>query len=303
MTNEIQHRPDIQQGEIILYQPDETVRLEVRLEDDTVWLNQQQMADLFGTNRQAITKHLKNIYSVNELKKTSTCSILELVRQEGTRKVTRKIEFYNLDVIISVGFRVNTKRGIEFRTWANRVLKDHLLRGYSINLQMRQLSQKMDEQQCEIQKIEHTLADHQQKIDFFVRTNQQPVEGVLFEGQIFDAYKLVEQLVKSAKQEVILIDNYIDATIFDLLERRGQSVSATIYTEHVGQQLQHLQQLNQQQYGRRIEVRQYSSRFHDRFLIIDEDLYHFGASFKDLGKRLFAFDKMGIDKSVILSQL
>ena len=303
MTNEIQHRTDIQQGEIILYQPDETVRLEVRLEDDTVWLNQQQMADLFGTNRQAITKHLKNIYSVNELKKTSTCSILELVRQEGTRKVTRKIEFYNLDVIISVGFRVNTKRGIEFRTWANRVLKDHLLRGYSINLQMRQLSQKMDEQQCEIQKIEHTLADHQQKIDFFVRTNQQPVEGVLFEGQIFDAYKLVEQLVKSAKQEVILIDNYIDATIFDLLERRGQSVSATIYTEHVGQQLQHLQQLNQQQYGRRIEVRQYSSRFHDRFLIIDEDLYHFGASFKDLGKRLFAFDKMGIDKSVILSQL
>ena len=168
---------------------------------------------------------------------------------------------------------------------------------------MRQLSQKMDEQQCEIQKIEHTLADHQQKIDFFVRTNQQPVEGILFEGQIFDAYKLVEQLVKSAKQEVILIDNYIDATIFDLLERRGQSVSATIYTEHVGQQLQHLQQLNQQQYGRRIEVRQYSSRFHDRFLIIDEDLYHFGASFKDLGKRLFAFDKMGIDKSVILSQL
>ena len=303
MMTEIQHRTDIQQGEIILYQPDETVRLEVRLEDDTVWLNQQQMADLFGTNRQAITKHLKNIYSVNELKKTSTCSILELVRQEGTRKVTRKIEFYNLDVIISVGFRVNTKRGIEFRTWANRVLKDHLLRGYSINLQMRQLSQKMDEQQCEIQKIEHTLADHQQKIDFFVRTNQQPVEGVLFEGQIFDAYKLVEQLVKSAKQEVILIDNYIDATIFDLLERRGQNVCATIYTEHVGQQLQHLQQLNQQQYGRRIEVRQYSSRFHDRFLIIDEDLYHFGASFKDLGKRLFAFDKMGIDKSVILSQL
>lgn len=303
MMTEIQHRTDIQQGEIILYQPDETVRLEVRLEDDTVWLNQQQMADLFGTNRQAITKHLKNIYSVNELKKTSTCSILELVRQEGTRKVTRKIEFYNLDVIISVGFRVNTKRGIEFRTWANRVLKDHLLRGYSINLQMRQLSQKMDEQQCEIQKIEHTLADHQQKIDFFVRTNQPPVEGVLFEGQIFDAYKLVEQLVKSAKQEVILIDNYIDATIFDLLERRGQNVCATIYTEHVGQQLQHLQQLNQQQYGRRIEVRQYSSRFHDRFLIIDEDLYHFGASFKDLGKRLFAFDKMGIDKSVILSQL
>ena len=168
---------------------------------------------------------------------------------------------------------------------------------------MRQLSQKMDEQQCEIQKIEHTLADHQQKIDFFVRTNQQPVEGVLFEGQIFDAYKLVEQLVKSAKQAIILIDNYIDATIFGLLEERGQSVSATIYTEHVGQPLLHLQQLNQQQYGRRIEIRQYSSRFHDRFLITDDVLWHCGASFKDLGRKLFAIDRMGIDKSVILSQL
>ena len=147
------------------------------------------------------------------------------------------------------------------------------------------------------------LKDHQEKIDFFVRTNQPPVEGVLFEGQIFDAYKLVEALVKSAKREIILIDNYIDASVFDLLEKRGQGVDATIYTEHVGQSLQHLQQLNQQQYGRRIELREYNSRFHDRFLILDDSLYHFGASFKDLGRRLFAFELMGIDKNVILNQL
>ena len=295
------------QGEIILYQPDETIRLEVRMEDDTVWLNQAQMGELFGTNRQAITKHLQNIYESEELKKDATSSILEQVRQEGKRTVKRKIEYYNLDVIISVGFRVNTKRGIDFRIWANSVLKDYMLRGYAVNMQLKQLKRCIDDhiqtEQQRFERIESTLSDHQEKIDFFVRTNQPPVEGVLFEGQIFDAYKLVEALVKSAKREIILIDNYVDATVFDLLEKREQGVDATIYTEHVGQSLQHLQQLNQQQYRRRIEVKEYNNRFHDRFLVLDDALYHFGASFKDLGKRLFAFELMGIDKEMILNQL
>jgi len=307
MTQDIQAIQYYQQGEIILYHPDETVRLEVRLEGDTVWLNQAQMGELFGTNRQAITKHLQNIYDYGELKKEATSSILELVRQEGKRTVKRKIEYYNLDAIISVGFRVNTKRGIEFRQWANRVLRDYMLRGYAVNIQLKQIKQRIDDhiqtEQKRFEQIESTLSDHQEKIDFFVRTNQPPVEGVLFEGQIFDAYKLVEALVKSAQREIVLIDNYIDATIFDLLEKREQGVDATIYTEHVGQSLTHLQQLNQQQYGRRIEVKEYNSRFHDRFLILDDNLYHFGASFKDLGKRLFAFELMGIDKNMILSQL
>ena len=298
MTNDIQtaQHDGPQQGEIILYQPDETVRLEVRLEDDTVWLNQAQMGELFGTNRQAITKHLQNIYDSEELKKESTSSILELVRREGSRNVRRKIEFYNLDAIISVGFRVNTKRGIEFRQWANRVLKEYLLRGHVVNSRIMALEQRVEEQGSLLKEV-------QQKIDFFVRTSLPPVEGVLFEGQIFDAYKLVETLIKSAQREIILIDNYIDATVFDLLEKRDQGVDATIYTEHVGQPLIHLQQLNQQQYGRKVEVREYNNRFHDRFLILDDSLYHFGASFKDLGRRLFAFELMGIDKSVILSQL
>jgi hypothetical protein len=302
MTDEILHQKS-QQGEIILYQPDETVRLEVRLEDDTVWLTQAQMAELFQTTKNNITLHIGNVYKEKELSTISTSKESLLVQMEGNRQVTRKRNLYNLDVIISVGYRVKSQRGTQFRQWANQVIKDHLLRGYSVNYQIHQLEQKIECQQTALQDIRHTLNDHQEKIDFFVRTNQSPVEGVLFEGQIFDAYKLVEALIKSAKREIILIDNYIDASIFDLLEKREQGVDATIYTEHVGQSLIHLQQLNQQQYGRRIEVKEYNSRFHDRFLILDDALYHFGASFKDLGKRLFAFELMGIDKNIILNQL
>ena len=301
MTNEMMEQ-HTNQGEIVMYQPDETIRLEVRLENDTVWLNRQQLSELFGRDVKTIGKHINNALK-EELRKVSTVAKFAIVQMEGGRKVTRTIEFYNLDV----GYRVKSEKGIEFRIWANKVIKDFLLRGYAFNQQLLRIEQRIDArfdaQQSQIRKIESTLSDHQQKIDFFVRTNQPPVEGVLFEGQIFDAYKLVEALVKSAKREIILIDNYVDATVFDLLEKREQGVDATIYTEHVGQSLQHLQQLNQQQYRRRVEVKEYNNRFHDRFLILDDALYHFGASFKDLGKRLFAFEQMGIDKEIILNQL
>ena len=294
-------------GEIILYQPDETVRLEVHLEGETVWLTQQQIIELFQSSKANISEHISNIYEQGELAYEATVRNFRTVQKEGNRMVSRVLTYYNLDTIISVGFRVNAKRGIRFRQWANGVIKNYLLHGFAVNQQLRYLEQRIDArfdaQQNQIRVIESTLSDHQEKINFFVRTNQSPVEGVLFEGQIFDAYKLVEALIKSAKREIILIDNYIDATIFDLLEKREQGVDATIYTEHAGQSLQHLQQLYQQQYGRNIEVKEYNSRFHDRFLILDEALYHFGASFKDLGKRLFAFELMGIDKSIILSQL
>lgn len=295
------------QGEILLYQPDETIRLEVLMGNETVWLTQAQIIELFKSSKSNISEHIANIYEQGELEYEATVRNFRTVQKEGNRMVNRDMTYYNLDAIISIGFRVNAKRGIRFRQWANGVIKNYLLRGYAINQQLMRMEQridaKLDAQQSEILKIESTLADHQEKIDFFVRTNQPPVEGVLFEGQIFDAYKLVEALVKSAKREIILIDNYIDASIFDLLEKREQGVDATIYTEHVGQSLIHLQQLNQQQYGRRIEVKEYNSRFHDRFLILDDALYHFGASFKDLGKRLFAFELMGIDKNIILNQL
>lgn len=291
---------NIPHGEIILYQPDETVKLEVRLENDTVWLTQAQMADLFQTTRNNVTLHIGNIFKEGELMEQSVRKESLLTAADGKKYHTK---LYNLDVIISVGYRVKSQRGTKFRQWANQVIKDYLIRGYSVNYQIHQLEQKVDAQQNEIHNMKQTLREHQQQIEFFVRTNQPPVEGVLFEGQIFDAYKLVEALVKSAKQKIILIDNYVDASIFDLLEKRHTGVDATIYTEHISQSLQHLQLLNEQQYGRKIEVKKYNNRFHDRFLILDDDLYHFGASFKDLGRRLFAFERMGLDKSVILGQL
>ena len=254
-------------GEIVLYQPDETVRLEVHLEDETVWLTQAQIIELFQSSKANISEHIANIYEQGELVYGATVRNFRTVQKEGNRMVTRVRTYYNLDAIISIGFRVNAKRGIRFRQWANGVIKSYLLHGIAINQQLRHLEQrfdaKFDTRQSQIKKLESTLADHQEKIDFFVRTNQPPVEGVLFEGEIFDAYKLVEALIKSAKNEIILIDNYIDASIFDLLEKRNQGVDATIYTEHVGRSLTHLQQLNQQQYGRRIEVKEYNSRFHD----------------------------------------
>ena len=294
MTHDIDLQ-NSQQGEIILYQPDETVRLDVRLEDDTVWLTQAQMAELFQKDQSVIARHLGNVFREGELDENSNMQILH-----NTLSKYKPTKIYSLDVIISVGYRVKSKRGIQFRIWATSVLRDFLLRGYAASQRIEMLKENVDER---LFKHEIRIEAIEEKIDFFVRTNQPPVEGVLFEGQIFDAYKLVEALVKSAKREIVLIDNYIDASVFDLLEKRGQGVDATIYTEHVGQPLLHLQQLNQQQYHRRIEVREYDSRFHDRFLILDDHLYHFGASFKDLGKRLFAFELMGIDKNIILNQL
>ena len=277
-------------GEIVMYQPDETIRLEVRLEDETVWLTQQQIASLFLRERSVISRHINNVFKEGECDKESNVHFLHIANSD------KPVMYYSLDVIISVGYRVKSLNGTKFRRWANDVLKQYLLRGYAVNQRMFDIEQRVAEQGLEIKEL-------RKKVDFFVRSSLPPVEGVLFEGQIFDAYKLVEALIKSAKREIILIDNYIDASIFDLLEKREQGVDATVYTEHVGQSLLHLQQLNHQQYGRQINVRTYNSRFHDRFLILDDSLYHFGASFKDLGKRLFAFELMGIDKSVILSQL
>lgn len=270
-------------GEIILYQPDETTRLEVRLEGDTVWLSQAQMAELFGTGRQAITKHLQNIYECAELAKESTSSILELVRQEGKRKVKRKIEFYNLDAIISVGFRVNTKRGIEFRQWANNVLKDYLLRGYVVTSRIAALEHHATQQDADIQELKN-------KVDFFVRTSLPPIEGIFYDGQIFDAYTQIVSLIKRAKISVTLIDNYIDENTLTMLSRRAAGVAATIYTRPLNAQQQlDIVRHNQQYPPITIIICQ---RNHDRFLIIDDEVYVFGASLKDAGKRLFAYIRM-----------
>ena len=287
MASEIAPQQNVQKGEIILYQPDETVRLEVRLEDDTVWLTQAQMAELFQTTKNNITIHIGNVYKEKELLPQPTSKESLLVRMEGHRQVTREVKLYNLDVIISVGYRVKSQRGTEFRQWANKVIKDYLLRGYAINYQVRQLADKVEAQQGKIEQIESTLLNHQEKIDFFVRTNQPPVEGIFFDGQIFDAYRFVNDLIRKAKNRVVLIDNYVDDTVLAMLDKRADGVSATIYTQHVSQQLQLDIDRHNAQYAP--IVVEHFNRAHDRFLLIDEEVYHIGASLKDLGRKWFAF--------------
>ncbi|MBR3980472.1 MAG: virulence RhuM family protein [Bacteroidales bacterium] len=285
MKNEIDSSP---KSEIILYQPNETVSLEVRLDEDTVWLTQAQMAELFQTTPQNITLHIRNVYKEGELEILSTCKDFLQVQKEGTRIVKRVQKLYNLDVIISVGYRVKSMRGTQFRQWALKVLKDYLLKGYSVNQRF--------------ERLEHRMYEAENKIDFFVRTALPPVEGLMHEGQIFDARVCVENLIKQAKQEVIMIDGYVDAATFEILDVRQKGVSATIYTERIGESLLRIKELHDSQYtDKTIELKKYAENFHDRFLIIDDVVYHFGASFKDLGNRLFAFNKMGLDKNLILS--
>ena len=276
----------MEQGEIILYQPDEAVKLEVRLEDETVWLTQEQIADLFGTKRPAITKHLNNIYKSGELDIDSTCSILEHMGNDGKQRYTTK--YYNLDAILSIGYRVNSKNATLFRKWANSVLKDYLLKGYSINKRLSEL--------------ERTVAQHTEKIDFFVRTALPPVEGIFYNGQIFDAYKFATDLVRSARRSIVLIDNYVDETVLLMLSKRSVGVSATIYTQRITQQLQLDLDRHNSQYPP-IDIRTYRDS-HDRFLIVDEtDVYHIGASLKDLGKKMFAVSKLDIPAAVITDLL
>ena len=292
MNSEIVSQRQTQQGEIILYQPDETVRLEVRLEDDTVWLTTNQMAALFDREESNIRRHVINVFREGELERANNVQILHV---NGVKK---PVPFYALDVIISVGYRVKSQRGTKFRQWANKVIKDYLLHGYAFNQRLLQVEQRLDarldahtqtEQQRFLQ-IESTLADHQQKIDFFVRTNQPPVEGIFFDGQIFDAYRFVSELIRKAKHRIILIDNYVDETVLTQLDKRADSVTATIYTQHVSQQLQLDIDRHNAQYAP--IVVEHFNRAHDRFLLIDEEVYHIGASLKDLGKKWFAFTLM-----------
>lgn len=268
-------------NEIVLYQPNETIKLEVRLENETVWLTQQQIADLFGTKRPAITKHLSNIFKSGELDENSVRSILEHTAADGK---IYKTQFYNLDAILSVGYRVNSRNATIFRQWANKVLKEYLLRGYSVNQRLVHLEDRIDRRLYEHdQKLDNLRKD----VDFFVRTAVPPHEGILFEGQIFDAYFITSQLIRKATRRIVLVDNYIDETVFLQLDKRNPGVKATIYTHTISRQLRLDQQRHNSQYEP-IDIQTYR-RAHDRFLIIDEEVYHLGASLKDLGKKLFAF--------------
>ena len=282
MANEIASQQNIQKGEIILYQPDETVRLEVRLEDDTVWLTQAQMAELFQKDQSVIARHIGNVFREGELNESSNMQILH-----NTLSKYKPTKVYNLNVIISVGYRVKSKRGTQFRIWATSVLREFLLRGYAVSQQTRFLKEDIDNR---LLKHEKRIEAIEEKIDFFVRTNQPPVEGIFFDGQIFDAYRFVNDLIRKAKSRIVLIDNYVDDTVLAMLDKRTAGVTATIYTQHVGQQLQLDIDRHNAQYAP-IAVEHFN-RAHDRFLLIDDEVYHIGASLKDLGRKWFAFTLM-----------
>ena len=268
-------------GEIVMYQPDKTIRLEVRMEGETVWLSQAQMADLFQRDQSVIARHIRNIYKEEELEEEGTYAKFAYMGHDGLQLY--EVTHYNLDVIISVGYRVKSKRGTKFRQWANKVLKEYLLRGYVVNTRIAALEQHAAQQDIEIKELKD-------KVAFFVRSSLPPVEGIFYDGQIFDAYAHIISLIKQAKTSIVLIDNYIDVDTMTMLSNRSANVSATIYTRQLSQQQQlDVQRHNQQYPPIIINVCQ---RNHDRFLIIDDVAYVFGASLKDAGKKLFAYIRM-----------
>ena len=279
----------MQKDEIILYQPeDKSLSLEVRIEDDTVWLTQAQMSDLLQTTPQNITLHIKNIYKEEELEMILTCKDFLHVQIENKREVRRKTKHYNLDVIISVGYRVKSKRGTLFRIWATKTLKNYLLKGYVITQR--------------IENLERKVYEHDKQIESLVQQALLPEKGIFFDGQIFDAWKFVSGIIKSAKSRIILIDNYIDESVLLLLVKRNKNVSATIYTRDISRQLKlDLMKYNAQYPAINIKA---FAKSHDRFLIIDNTvIYHIGASLKDLGKKWFAFSKINLDIKELLSKL
>ena len=262
-------------GEVAIYNPDDSVRLEVRLEQENVWLDRSQIAVLFGRDKTTIEKHINTALS-EELKDVPTAAKFAALQKEGNRWVNRYKEYFNLDMILSVGYRVHSSRGIAFRRWANMVLKEYLIRGYAVNGRLEQLEKR--------------VAKTEEKIDFFVKMALPPVEGIFYDGQLFDAYEFVCGLIKKAKIRIVLIDNYVDDTVLTMLDNRNTGVDATLYTMKISIQFQQALDTHNKQYPP-VRVRVFT-KAHDRFLIIDHEVYHIGASLKDLGKKWFAFSLM-----------
>ena len=285
---------------VVVYRTeDSTLELDVQLKDETVWLTQQQMAELFQKDQSVIARHISNIFREGELEK-SNMQILH-----NTMFKYRPTRVYNLDVILSVGYRVNSKRGIMFRRWASRVIKEYILKGYVVNQQLlsiqRQIDSRFEQQDRRMVAIESELHDHQEKIDFFVRTNIPPVEQVFFEGQFFEARVLLENLIKTATKRVIMIDGYVDATTFEILDVRANGVTADIYSDS---DYKSLRDMHNTSTGKQpISTHKWSTASHDRWLIIDDTLYHCGHSFKDMGKKLCAIMRMGASPEDILKQV
>lgn len=281
-------------NEIVIYQADELTKVEVQIEDETVWLSQEQMASLFGRNRVAITQHIGNIFKEGELDKEVVCKEFLLTTHHGAiqgKTQINKIKLYNLDVIISVGYRVKSKQGTQFRIWANQVLKDYLLKGYSLNNRMNRIEDNIQ-----------VLNEKVGRIDLQINTALPPVQGIFFNGQIFDAYTFVSNLIRQATKTIDLVDNYVDDSVLLLLQKRALGVAVCIFTKNIGKQLKQDIEKHNAQYPP-IEIKHFKDA-HDRFLIIDNAVvYHIGASIKDLGKKWFAFTKIEGFASEIVNKL
>ena len=277
-------------NEIVVYQPDDTMRLEVRLQDETVWLSQEQMCQLFQRDQSVVARHIKNAFAEGEVDETNNMQILHKIRRG------RPLVLYSLDVIISVGYRVKSLRGTQFRRWATGVLKDYLLRGYAINQRLNQLEDKVDRR---LSKTERDVIDLKEKVDFFVQTSQPPVRGVFYNGQVFDAHVFAAKFILSAKKSILLIDNWVDVVTLELLAKKAKGVTVEIVTSRRGNKISasDVAKFNAQHGGLTVTV---SKNFHDRFIAIDgRRLYLVGASLKDLGWKCFAFTEL--DASEILN--
>ena len=281
------------ENQIVVYQPNETVRLDVRLENETVWLTQEQMALLFGRDQSVIARHVGNIFKEGELDRNSVYAKNAYTASDGK---TYQVAFYNLDVVISVGYRVKSVQGTRFRQWATGVLKEYLIRGYAVNTRLNQLEDKMDRR---LAKHDSDIADLKEKVDFFVQTQTPPLQGVFYNGQLWDARALVLSLVSRAKRSLILIDNWANTAVLDLFTKKREGVRLTIFTsEHYDRNHVPHHKISpadvatfNAQYPK-LAIR-YNETFHDRFLIIDDkELYLIGASLKDLGSKCFAFTKL-----------
>ena len=302
MANDNNIQPVADDSQIVLYQPNESVKLEVKVDagHETVWLTQQQIADLFGTKRPAITKHLSNIYASGELDKNSTCSILEHMGNDGKQRYATT--YYNLDVIISVGYRVNSINATAFRRWATNVLREYLLQGYSVNRHLIALQENMDKRMTHIEDVQ---VKQQQQLDFFIRTSTPPAEMVFFEGDFYTARVALENLVRTANHRVIIIDGYVSSLTLSVLDVRKSNVTATIYTVGVGQGMQRLMEEHDRLFpDNHIDIRKWRNESHDRWLIIDDSLYHCGHSLNaNGGHRISAITLMGTSPEVILSKV
>lgn len=293
--------PIEEKGEIVLYQPDDSVRLEVRLQDEMVWLTQQQMAELFSTTRNNITLHIGNIFKEGELEEESVRKESLLTAADGKNYRTK---FYNLDVIISVGYRVKSKAGTRFRQWAMIVLKDYLLRGYAVHQQslaLQQINLRIDAQNDRLARIEDTVSQQQQQIDFVVHANEKPEELLIPTGCVWDSYTFVCDLIRSAEKRLALIDNYVDERVLTMLDKRKTGVNAVVHTRYTEQVKLDFEKHNKQYDA--IEYVQLPQAVHDRYLIVDDMVWLLGASVKDMGHGLCTIIKVGFTPEMVLGLL